>query len=471
MKLFKRWGRRIPGIGKIWREREELRAQIRSLALEACELSDRYNTLLAESRLQSLPESRKLDPGKSRRILHLNYRDHGGGAAMIANSLHHGLSDRVASSVLVARKTTDREDVVSLETDFPVLSPILGEFAPYSPSPGFSSLSSSDLSHHPEVLRADVVHLHNLHPNYFNFTNLPPLSRSRRLLWTLHDEFALTGHCAFTLECEGWLSGCSTCPFPERYPPAPSESTGTLFERKRELYQRSELLLICPSEWMASQVGKSMLADQPHRVIPNGVSTNVFYPGDKAAARQSLGIPEDAFVCLFAADGGIQNPFKGGEIVSQLIPQFSSYNGLLFLEVGGKKEESSQLLSLGRFESHDAMADCYRASDLFLYPTRADSFGLVVAEAMACGLPVIASRVGAIPELVVDGETGWLAPSVDASRFAECIESAISDRRRLQEMGSAGAERIRQKFSLRKMVDSYREVYEMSDQEWKALFD
>ena len=81
------------------------------------------------------------------------------------------------------------------------------------------------------------------------------------------------------------------------------------------------------------------------------------------------------------------------------------------------------------------------ASDVFVLPTREEGFGLVLAEAQACGIPVVSTRVGPIPQVVSDGVTGILVPVGDVSALTDAVVSLLKDPDRRQTMGAQGRER------------------------------
>jgi len=111
------------------------------------------------------------------------------------------------------------------------------------------------------------------------------------------------------------------------------------------------------------------------------------------------------------------------------------------------------------FVEHQEMPRHYQQADLFVLPSRRESFGLVLAEAMACGLPVVATTAGAIPEVIVDGVTGVLVPPDDPHALASAVVSLLSDRPRMQAMGAAGAQRVRQRFSWDKVAQRVTQGY------------
>jgi glycosyltransferase involved in cell wall biosynthesis len=98
--------------------------------------------------------------------------------------------------------------------------------------------------------------------------------------------------------------------------------------------------------------------------------------------------------------------------------------------------------------------------DILVLPSLQEPFGKIVIEAMAMGKPVIASRVGGVPEIVVDGQTGLLIPPADSEALRQALEQLIPDRKRREQMGLNGRKRVEQYFSLEKTVRETEHVYE-----------
>ncbi len=110
------------------------------------------------------------------------------------------------------------------------------------------------------------------------------------------------------------------------------------------------------------------------------------------------------------------------------------------------------------YVSHEAMVNYYRSACLLAAPTRHESFGLILAEAMACGIPVVSTRITAIPEVVEDGVTGLLVPVDDPPALADALEALLSDPDRAATMGRAGRTRVEEYFSWGRVMREWERV-------------
>jgi N-acetyl-alpha-D-glucosaminyl L-malate synthase BshA len=115
-----------------------------------------------------------------------------------------------------------------------------------------------------------------------------------------------------------------------------------------------------------------------------------------------------------------------------------------------------RVVFLGEYTPVQELLSC---SDLFLLPSRSESFGLAALEAMACGSPVVASRVGGLPEVVIDGETGYLCEAGDIDEMAAASIKILSDDKHRKELSDAGRALAVKRFSSECIVPQYEEYY------------
>lgn len=117
-------------------------------------------------------------------------------------------------------------------------------------------------------------------------------------------------------------------------------------------------------------------------------------------------------------------------------------------------------VSFAGFIDSDSLPEHYRDADLFVLPSQTESFGLVFAEAMASGLPIIATRVGGIPELIRSGTEGILVNPASAGEIREALEYFTDNPEALDEMGLAGRRRIEDKYTWSTIASAYARIYE-----------
>ncbi len=310
----------------------------------------------------------------------------------------------------------------------------------------------------------DVIHAHNLHGEYFDLRALPLLSRLAPMALTLHDQWLLTGHCAHDFNCGRWRSGCGSCPDLSIYPAITRDATAENWAAKRDLYRQSRLHVAAPSQWLLDRVAQSPLMEGvvERRLIRIGINRAVFRPGDRAEARHRLGLPQDAAVVMFAANGTRSNIWKDFatlEKAVQLLPALLGQRRVILLAVGQagatRTVGGAELRMLGFISNPAELADHYRAADLYLHATRADNSPIVVLEALACGTPVVASDVGGVPELVEPGRTGWLAPVGDAQALAAQAARLLLDADQRSRFSEAATARIARDFDFERQTRAY----------------
>ncbi len=307
--------------------------------------------------------------------------------------------------------------------------------------------------------RPDIIHCHNLHGWYFDLDALPELSRQAPLILNLRDAWLLTGHCAHFFSCERWKSGCGNCPSLDVYPAVRRDSTEQNWNGKQHVFAQCRLFVTAPSQWLLDQA-RQVIPAQEYRVVPNGIRTDVFAPGDKAAVRRKLGLPLDVPVLMFAA-ASTNNLFKDPVATTACLKRLMTLcPSLHFLCVGSDvRVGDARLHVLPYVKSAEKMAQCYRAADVFLHAARAEAFGKTITEAMACGTPVVATATGGIPEQMLDGETGFLAPTGDADALAERVQQLLALPAEAQARFSAAAAARGAQFPLERQARSFLDWY------------
>lgn len=326
-------------------------------------------------------------------------------------------------------------------------------------------ISSGRLSRLEIFKQADIVHFHGTHSGFLSYLALPQLTRDKPAVFTLHDMWCLTGHCAYSIDCERWKNGCGSCPYPEAYPPVRKDATHIEWKLKRWSYDRSKINIICVSSWLAELARQSILHRHPVYHIPNGISLQDFVPQSRIVTRKALGIPAEKKVLMFSATE-IANKIKGADILVAALKDLAKQKkkDILMICMGNGsrdifKEIGIEAAYLGYLVNARLKALVYSAADLFVLPTRADNLPLVIQESMACGTPVVSFRVGGVPDLVRHGETGYLAEPEDAADLRKGITQLLADEVLRSKMADSSWRIAAQEYSLELQAKRHLQLY------------
>jgi len=329
--------------------------------------------------------------------------------------------------------------------------------------------------------QTDVVHLHNLHGRYFDYGVLPTFAALKPVVWTLHDMWALTGHCAYAYDCERWKTSCFDCPLLKgtgRYlvEPVPTliDRTRVIWRNKQRLYRRASLHIVTPSCWLCTLAKNSILSEMASiQCIPNGVDLDVFYPRDRAMARNALDIAPDAKVILFTSASILDNR-KGFTYLLKALHTIPDTSSIVLLTMGTRGSVSEEFGSfkcreLGRLNDEGLQSLAYSAADLFVLPTLADNQPLVVIESLACGTPIVSFDVGGVPEMVRHTDTGYLARYKDAQDLSRGIQMLLDDDARRAQMRHRCRKVAEQEYSLELQAKRHLALYQKAIEQHSAL--
>ena len=289
---------------------------------------------------------------------------------------------------------------------------------------GFGSvLGTRRLLKQLEQFRPDIVHLHNLHngsiclPMLFGYLK----KKKIKVVWTLHDCWAMTGKCAHfvTAKCEKWKTGCHHCSQLHAYPAGCLDTSKFMWKRKQKWFTSiPDMTLAAPSRWLAELAEASFLGKYPVRVIPNGIDLGVFQP-TQSNFRKEYGCEGKKIVLGVAFGWGHA---KGLDVFIELAKQLPQDYQIVL--VGTSEKTDAQLpeniISIHRTQNQQQLAEIYTAADVFVNPTREDTFPTVNMEALACGTPVVTFRTGGSPE-IPDETCGTVVDCEDVPAMAAAI--------------------------------------------------
>jgi len=314
----------------------------------------------------------------------------------------------------------------------------------------------------------DIYHIHNIHGGWFSLALMPLLAEKAPVVWTLHDEWAITGHCVATLGCEGWRRGCGDCPHLDTMVSVWKDNTSDNWLKRKQIYARisdAGMTMVPVSKWLAHRVSESSIWQGQTVAIPNGIDTNIFYPSDKKEARKAIGLDLSSNIILCAAAGGTNNPFKNTELIFEILKYLQLNQKITVVLIGNANKiyQDSKMINyvtLGHVNDRELMRKYYVASDLVFYPTKADTFGLIVAEAMACATPVMASAIGGICEIIEADYNGCLfASDASAKDIALTMKLLLENTNKLKDLSENAHSTIKNKYNLDIMAQQYLNLY------------
>ncbi len=367
------------------------------------------------------------------KVLHINYKDVVGGAAIAALRLHEGLTLAGCDSHLLVGEASVKSDTTTEIKRRRLIQELNNRFAQKLGLGFITIINTFGIEKYPLYQEADVIHFHNLHGGYFNYLALPFLTKRKPAVLTVHDMWNFSGHCTSSYDCERWQIGCGKCPYPDYYPSVPLDHTKLEWRLKNWAYHRTNLHFIYPSRWAMEKAQFSMLKDMPIHYIPHGLDLTKYQPLDQVKCRYLLGIPLEKKVIMFAAED-VSSPNKGGtflcEALTNLAADLKKDLVLIALGKGGDiiaNMAGIPVVNLGYISNDRIKAAAFSAADLFVLPTLAEIFGLVLQESMACGTPMVAFNAGGVGDLVRHYTTGYLAKLKDSNDLGRGITELLTN--------------------------------------------
>lgn len=415
------------------------------------------------------------------KILHIATTN-GGGAGKAAYRLHRGLLELgQESAMLVLKKSGEDPTVEEFSYQSSVCTSIISrfknniidkEFKKYRPTrPAGLEMFSDDRSAilgrwlAKKAVAYDVINLHWVAGliDYESFFSA--ISKIRKpIAWTLHDMNPFTGGCHYDNGCEKYIQQCGKCP--QLGSDDLKDLSFRILQRKHKAIlriPREKLIFVTPSHWLAKKLEKKHLFNQFNiSVIPNGLNTSSFKPQNQQSARIKLGIPKDSKVILFVSDS-IRNVRKGYRYLMEALEELSHMSNLFLITMGkGRIDDNHTEISQKHFEDirdENYQSMIYSAADVFVLPSLEDNLPNTILESMACGTPVVAFKIGGVPDIVKPHKTGLLAAAENTGDLADKIQWLLEHPEERKTMNYECRQTSNEYYSLATQAGKYLEVY------------
>src|SRR6266540_3656003 len=396
--------------------------------------------------------------GTSMKVLHLSTHASGGSyeyAAFLSTALvEQGIESRVlcknSPSVQTGRVLLDRA--------------IRRAYVSFSTEPWHGTRRLLCPPGSEELKGVDVVHLHMV-ADWFDVPKwLEALPLTVSVVISVHDMWHVTGGCFLYRGCDRYIhenEPCDPCPILKW--PANRLLATAEHSRKLRVYRTCGARMVANSHWLADIAEQSPIAKACGgvRVIPPGIDTAVFRPQDKILCRKQLGLPADAFVVV-TGSASLKDTNKN---VPWLFEQLSRLRDLGRVLVVGFGEgavavpDRLNVRFVGGIRDRENLARLLAAADAFVSASLMETYGLTLVEAMACGTPVVAFRVGGIPEAAPDGKGAILCAPEDGVALTQAIVKLRDSAQLRETLGAAGRETVHVRNQLDSFSSSFAEIY------------
>ena len=395
---------------------------------------------------------------KKLHIVLLSYHDSNGGAGIAAGRLKVAL-EKVGHQVdYIVREKASTSDALKFGNGIISWLKFIAErlfFLRFEKDKSIRFLFNpgvlgSDISKHPLIQKADIVHMHWVNFGFLSVSDIASLTRlNKPVFWTLHDMWAFTGGCHHSGTCEHFQQSCGDCKFLKN--PNSNDLSHRLWEAKKEGFAAKNLHIITCSDWLGNKAKQSsILGGHSIQTIPNAIDTAFFSP-----TANSLGLDPSKKYVLFVAMR-VNAPAKGFHLLKEAL-QFLNPEDTELLIVGGEMTEDLPLKShnFGQIADPAKMRDIYAAADVFVTPSLEENLPNTIMEAMACGTACVGFQVGGIPEMIEHEVTGYVAQEFDPEDLAKginwCLESKTS--------GSISRERALQLYDQKTIAQQHLAYY------------
>jgi glycosyltransferase involved in cell wall biosynthesis len=293
-----------------------------------------------------------------------------------------------------------------------------------------SDLTAEEVAAAIDSISPDLVVTGNLHSAGPDPWQLGLVAERHPTLAVLHDFWLLTGRCAYPTPCTKFKTGCdSSCPTADEYPRLDPDKIAGAWKRKQSLlFSDNQLILLGNSRWTSDFARETMKTTgggrqaRPVEQFRLSFPLEVFRTKDRPTCRAILGLPPDQFIVLLSGD--LYDPRKNTRLALDALASLNLPN-LTIVSLGQKRDGErfafADIRRMGHINDPQRLANLYAAADLYVAPSREETFGQVFIESIACGTPVIGVRASGMQEAVVEGLTGLLVDEFSTEALAAAI--------------------------------------------------
>lgn len=339
-------------------------------------------------------------------------------------------------------KLVDFENNVSIHNLLSITSPLLVRLKQYK--------------------EADIIHFHMFHNTKLSIPSLIQISKEKKVIVTLHDPWFFTGRCVHFYDCNKWKNGCNNCNNLNNLFIFSEDNCNNLWNIKKETLKKSNIDFIVSSQWMMDLYKESPIFSNNNNVhlISFGIDLEKYKDNNnKDEIREKFNIKNNDIVLFLRS----QSEFKGTEFVVKALKNLNTIHSITILTCGEKGlldslKNKYNVIDLGDIKENEVI-DAMNVCDMFIMPSKAESFGMMAVEAMACSRPVIIFNNTAMPSVTFAPECGVEVKNKDYIDLMEKIKFLIENSEERIRRGKLGREYCEKNYSYDKYNQNLKNLY------------
>lgn len=224
-------------------------------------------------------------------------------------------------------------------------------------------------------------------------------------------------------------------------------------------------IITAVSKYLADKTKQQFRIEKQIREIPNFVDTSLYKRADYKCCKKQFATNNEKIITHISNFRPVKRVPDVIRIFAKVIETHPAK--LLLIGDGPDRSECERIARELQICKHirflgqqTSLVELLSLTDIFLLPSQSESFGLSALEAMSCGVPVVATNIGGIPEVVIHGETGYVAELGDISRMAKYVVELIENPKKWNVFSKNARKLAEEKFNIKKIVDEYVSLYE-----------
>lgn len=412
------------------------------------------------------------------KVVHLSSSDFSGGASIACKRISDSLIlENIDSSLLVQKKSSPDYGVQSTTNN--LLSRLHYNLR-FTLDEGFirlltnqqrgrfsNPLTGIDITDHPLIINSDVINLHWINGGFLSLDTLKKIGKlGKPIVWTLHDMWAFTGGCHYSLDCWKFENECNYCPSLKH---AGKHDTAYKIFSEKKFFKELNLTIVTCSKWLKLEAERStLLGEKKILNIPNPLDTEFYKPSDIILSRKKLGLSERKIYVLFGAMNLIDER-KGFKYLLKSLNKLASDSPgtketIEILAFGKANDEIIQSIPykchyFGNLKSEDEVIACYNSADIFIAPSLQDNLPNTVVESLSCGTPVVAYDIGGLPDMIDHLKNGYLAQANSVEDLVNGIKWYLNNKGNYDQLRFNAREKAVKNFSQVVVARKYKELY------------